>query len=362
MDMVSPLMGQMLFEDHPTFEASRCINARQKKVPCDDCMRICPQGLYPGSLNSVDWSACDNCNLCVSACPSRSLAPSAANASRHRVCLDGDGRAEVIVTCSNSEFRGDLPVHCIAAIPWELLACFAAAKHVVLDCSNCESCSFASRDRMRALLDDSLERVGELLGREAFCERVKVVRSGEKAQKKKLDQSVSRRGFFDRVGREGKLIARQGVDAYLRKAGLSGASSGLLYRSWLYDVVDFGALCGNRYDSRSRMPVFGERCWGCGICKDLCPQEALRFEDMEHGETLVVVDPLRCTGCGVCDLFCDSNGIEGIEAQPVDKVDFKELTRIRIEACGRCGRPLPPIRQNAYCVSCERKMEKFKTL
>lgn len=56
-----------------------------------------------------------------------------------------------------------------------------------------------------------------------------------------------------------------------------------------------------------------ERCKGCNLCVEICPQKALaesvevnkkgfKFVEMKH--------PDKCTGCGLCVLMCPDSGIE----------------------------------------------------
>jgi len=50
--------------------------------------------------------------------------------------------------------------------------------------------------------------------------------------------------------------------------------------------------------------VRGEKCAGCGICVDLCPEGAIRME--QHA---VVVDPALCTACAACVAECPNEAI-----------------------------------------------------
>jgi len=46
----------------------------------------------------------------------------------------------------------------------------------------------------------------------------------------------------------------------------------------------------------------GERCVGCGVCRENC-----RFEAIDEG---FHIDPFRCEGCGVCAFLCPVGAIE----------------------------------------------------
>ncbi|RLG43576.1 MAG: ATPase [Thermoproteota archaeon] len=51
--------------------------------------------------------------------------------------------------------------------------------------------------------------------------------------------------------------------------------------------------------------VFEEKCKGCGICSEKCPEEAIQI--IGHK---AVVSSLFCSGCGVCSLVCPEKAIE----------------------------------------------------
>jgi len=56
-----------------------------------------------------------------------------------------------------------------------------------------------------------------------------------------------------------------------------------------------------------------ERCKGCNLCIDVCPQKALaESEDVnEKGfKYIVMKHPEKCNGCGLCVLMCPDCGIE----------------------------------------------------
>jgi 2-oxoglutarate ferredoxin oxidoreductase subunit delta len=54
--------------------------------------------------------------------------------------------------------------------------------------------------------------------------------------------------------------------------------------------------------------VSENRCKGCGLCVDVCPQEILqlaqdRFNVKGH-HPVAVTDPDACTGCAMCATVC----------------------------------------------------------
>ncbi|MFW5730421.1 MAG: 4Fe-4S binding protein [Desulfonatronovibrionaceae bacterium] len=54
-----------------------------------------------------------------------------------------------------------------------------------------------------------------------------------------------------------------------------------------------------------------DRCDGCGLCKDVCPVEALKIINSHQrpGKKVALVDPTKCHGCGVCQATCPKEAI-----------------------------------------------------
>ncbi|MEJ2169322.1 MAG: 4Fe-4S binding protein [Desulfobacterales bacterium] len=65
-------------------------------------------------------------------------------------------------------------------------------------------------------------------------------------------------------------------------------------------------------DWRDQRPVIDpETCKQCGICKEVCPDDAVRVIDDQY-----VIDYDFCKGCGICAHECTA---EAIEMVPEDK-------------------------------------------
>ncbi len=52
-----------------------------------------------------------------------------------------------------------------------------------------------------------------------------------------------------------------------------------------------------------------ERCVGCGICVQMCPEEVLAME----GEKARVVNKEQCEECKACEVNCEYEAIKCIE-------------------------------------------------
>ena len=50
--------------------------------------------------------------------------------------------------------------------------------------------------------------------------------------------------------------------------------------------------------------VLEDKCCGCGACFQICPLEAIKMKEDEHGFRMPIVDSALCVGCGLCMKSC----------------------------------------------------------
>lgn len=86
-------------------------------------------------------------------------------------------------------------------------------------------------------------------------------------------------------------------------------------------------------------------CLGCGDCKNVCPESAIKISDK-----LSEVDPDRCISCGACITTCPKKIIERIPASAPVYVacsskckgkDVMNACKVGCIACGMCARKCP---------------------
>lgn len=64
---------------------------------------------------------------------------------------------------------------------------------------------------------------------------------------------------------------------------------------------------------KRKFKIDKERCKGCLLCVETCPQKALVPADEVSNKGLcyvVLEHPEKCTGCGMCVLICPDCAIE----------------------------------------------------
>ena len=108
-------------------------------------------------------------------------------------------------------------------------------------------------------------------------------------------------------------------------------------------------------------------CLGCGDCKNVCPESAIKISDK-----LSEVDPDRCISCGACITTCPKKIIERIPASaPVycacsskcKGKDVMNACKVGCIACGMCAKKCPhgaitmvdnlPVFDYSKCTGCK---------
>ncbi len=82
-----------------------------------------------------------------------------------------------------------------------------------------------------------------------------------------------------------------------------------------------------------------DACWGCGLCADLCPHEAVRMEDRRPR-----VSAEKCKSCGLCVSSCPSYAMDlmgcrrSMISRAIWRASVSPRPRLLVFACDGCGR------------------------
>ena len=116
------------------------------------------------------------------------------------------------------------------------------------------------------------------------------------------------------------------------------------------NAPDAFRYCGNPTCASNASILGGNKvckygCLGCGDCKEVCPESAIKVEGK-----LSEVDPDRCVSCGACIQTCPKKIIERIPATAPVYVacsskckgkDVMNACKVGCIACGMCARKCP---------------------
>lgn len=286
------VVNRALAENHPTKDYEHCLNRHQIKHKCTVCADVCPAHVYsgPGS-RKADFTDCINCNLCVTACPTRCIASSAMNVSAYLKVLKAP---EKTIYISSREYEGTahLRVDYFAALSWEYLSCIGLHKKAVFLTQNLPELTPQAEE----VWQKTLQNLKYFFGKEEFCKRFIFLKQPE--QEKGLE--ISRRELFKKANEE--LKSR--ISSFVPSESMM---DGLLYRYLLKNILSEGSFTGS---FGWVVPIITPKCRGCGVCTTLCPQKAISAKK-ENEQFQILFYPFRCSHCGLCQKTCIHHAIDG---------------------------------------------------
>ena len=333
-------------EDHPFLSLSHCINRKQKHLACTACMDICPKGVYDREQKTPPkWNVCQNCGLCVSACPSRCIAPSPSNAKRRLLLAEKTG--EVVLSCRRAENTAGHIEECLALLSWEFLAYLALGGKLILNLMPCRDCL---HEECLDLLEDQLYKLKCFLGEEAYAQRVKICFDSLPPVE---GEGMSRRAFFSALRHGGQKTAALVVNDLVGEK-----VDAMIDRRLLAQRVRVLAAQDEQFSCRMELPWMKKECFGCGIFALLCPHGALEIGEEQDGMRSIYITPHKCTGCGVCKAVCRDGCIEQIGLTQLPHMDRLLLAQVSSRSCEGCGRAISPRKGETLCIACRQKRRK----
>lgn len=332
-------IGKTIDEDHPRIDTGHCLDVKKRTDPCGICEEICPTGATVG-CRTHEWNTCIDCNLCVSACPTRALRPSADTIDKFLRGIESDA-AEITLNCEQHEAEGYIKTYCLGGIPWEVLALCALDKRVMLNTSMCTDCPETAG---KAQFIAALRKTREFLGKKFFEERIRFTESTP-------DSGFSRRETLDMMRGVGKNLTNN----MLNRAEGSRVD-GLFFRRMLADRMADRKEGDPTYTLHTI--TFNDSCWACNLCKNICPEKAISIEhDKEDGEYAVVHAPWLCVTCGLCKAVCADDAIEGFISFKTDDPIVPLATDAHPQVCEVCGGNYRPD-GTTTCARCIAKEER----
>lgn len=346
-------MDMLMKAPHPEVDRRQCWNLHPHRDACTACKDVCPYAdeIWTRPNLVKDWNACTNCGLCVSACRSRCIAPSQEQV-QHDIGAADSTEDTIWLGCEKSERQNTLVRECVAAVPWEALACLALCKKVVLDLTPCGECE---NEACAAQLRGELERLVEFFGERLFEARFTLAYETDTAPFRVKE--VSRREMFSQVS-HGSV---QGTKQLLRTLPILRDDD-----ENMSHALDFRLLLNQRTKQLKsametplhygfHLPSFNDKCYACGKCEKACRAGALKFEDMPNGQTRVVVTPWKCSECGVCVNACSVHAIGEMKLYQLTTLGPVIVHKMQKVVCADCGKPIPANNVDGICGVCRVK-------
>lgn len=350
-DMALYALGIASRESHPIRLRDLCLNTVQCKFPCTDCSDACPEHIDLHGENT-DWSACTNCNLCVTACPTGAIRESAASLQQ-TLSVAGSDMPSVTIACGRYGKPHDIQPSCIAAMPWEEIALIALEKRVILKTSPCRTCPETA---CAARIKETIGTLRRFFGAEEFAARImpkdKPAAADGAPEAGAAQKSANRRAIVESTAR---ILKGAGAE-------LGGAERRLPdYRTMLRDAL--AAMPeGERPACSWETLAENGSCRACGICVKMCPRNAFALSlgtgHDSGGETdsnnVLIHDASLCTQCGLCYMSCPEGALEGWETLRTAKLPAEKSFALDISFCEKCGKPFKKKGGATRCTACSR--------
>ncbi|MDO5028113.1 MAG: 4Fe-4S binding protein [Bacillota bacterium] len=325
--------------------SNTCLRSRKEKDKCTRCFDICPekalsltdQGVY------VDPLKCTGCNLCVTACYSRTLkSPDRPYLAFINKALD-ENLTSFSCTCMENKSKADVNFGCLRTIDPRFLAGIFAADlkaQVFMDFSHCDQCQYKDLGwDTKALIEDFREK--------AQGENLKI---SFESFKDKLDEDLSRRDLFKNIFKTTEDLAKSSVRSTSKSLGLDlereedlDTLIKILLKKAVKDGKDLGLYLPFVYSLDIEKP-----CVFCRTCQTFCPSGALKVESNKEADILSF-DPDLCNFCGRCLEKCPSNIFTKALLKDFEK---KHLYKKEKALCKGCKTNTSDLNEEGYCLAC----------
>lgn len=342
------LQNEYKITGEPSYTARYCMNAGPFGYPCDKCVRLCPEKLFPEpKTKRVKFDACTKCGICAAACPSAAITP--VNSRVREFMMAVAKEDEISVGCEVDEDTWTIQLDCLAALSWEQIAIAALKTGIALSVRKCAECE---REECRRQVFETIERARRFLGDDVFFSQVQIIEEGDEYVPQ--GKGISRRELLT-------FFMHMPLDTALNmlpKLG-TGEQNALIYRAILRDMIQekYASL---PKEKRPRyimdLPRVNDKCYMCGNCKRQCPEKALDFKPSDDGETfMVTVEAWKCTACGVCEKICREKAITGMSPMAIPHIGKVMVKRVKMIKCALCGKPIKAGTEDGLCDICRIK-------
>ena len=337
-------------EHHPFLNSERCINRKQKRLPCTICKDVCPQDVFQQIRGEAPkWNQCIDCRLCVSACPGRCLAAAPESLKPYLTGYDDSGI--VRLGCTSTEHTVKLEEYCVASIPWEFIAYLALRMKVYLY-TPCDDCADSVARRM---LEEHLDILKHFLGEKLYASHIVRIRTdADIPEEDSPERVVNRQELFSMMKSQVKNQALRAV-ADVNVEDYDGLFYRRLLASHVYKLYEAAKEQGSRTSFEVKLPHFTSSCYTCDACARLCPQGAISYGPVKDGKRGIYITPWKCTGCDVCRVVCREKGIDELRYMKVPHMEKLLLTKVAVKECVQCGKPMKPDTEGDLCTFCATK-------
>lgn len=365
---------------YPEFRASRCTRYRFRYSECRRCAEVCPHEAIALSDEGVaiDSARCQNCALCVTACPTDALASgSFKTVDMLRQAIRQD---HFTIACAPCGAVADAVVPCLGAVDAASLAYLAKRRIPVTmyGTSHCGECAHRARGAAQLTLNlEACEVLTKAAGTaDARADWVPPLVDSAITPSPTIGKDdrfiASRRQWFRRVvGRGADELAQVAIPASSSlptpDQAIRPGAYALPERRELLQIV-----CQRRDDQPFSLPLhetlplmalsLQPDCTVCEACFRVCPTGAIEIEE-SPADWQLKFDSDRCVGCAVCMEVCQPRVLAAdaiFDARPEQPAGV--LLALSKQRCGRCDRHFVSHTRQETCPICRDDEDAFTAI
>ncbi len=368
------ILSPEVIETHP----EQCLRNLNKDSECRACEQACPlEAITLERYPEIDPDICSGCGICASVCPTGAL-ELAKNSTLKMADLMAEMLAasevkRVAFVCDKNRDRSaaDTPVVIVPCLgrlnqPLLLAAASMGATDMWIDTSACAECEFKVSEKWIA---EEAEKASSLLAGSGIELSISVGAdlpesfSAEHVEEATRSDQVSRRGFLSTLVREaasGALVFSGRFDEDAEAAGVKHVPQNrVVLATALYNLEKQGAKGVTEASGLVAYPSIGPDCNVCADCVTFCPTGALS-KVTKDGKTSIVLKVRDCVGCGLCEELCTQDAIKlGPPTEPVKPKAEVELVTYTLKVCDACGLEFGTFGDETVCRFCQKRKSIF---
>ncbi len=370
----------------PDFRAIACTRYRYRYSECRRCADACPHDAIDLTDEGAKLraSACTECALCTSACPTQAWSSPAFQPIE--LLREAIKRPACHLACEPSGCRGDATVPCLGAIDAAWLAYMAKRRIPVSlhGAAHCADCTHGRTGEAQLQLNlqavESLRLAATQGAAEADAAPAWVMpvladdtRSAQQKHRdeKKISNTSSRRTLFRRFFRRGAdpapAAVQHGQPAKAPQQAIRAGAQVLSERRELLQIVtqrkdDLPFTVGLDESLPLMQLSLQSGCTLCEACFRVCPTGAIQIVQ-NPGDWALSFDTDRCVACQVCLEACQPRVLDAqvaFDARPGQA----PITLIRRDKqrCSRCDRHFVSPSPESTCGICRDDEDAFTAI
>lgn len=296
-----------------------CLGLKLKQPVCGLCAAVCSSGALTANKRvRISQDRCDQCGRCASVCPTgylrfKGFSSEIVEKISQRI---ERGQQTLVFTCHNSQHQlpDAVTVPCLSSLRAGYLVYWVSlgAREIVYDLSGCAACVLEAQKCLHL----ELKRARNIIG--AWHLPAKIITSDSlPAQMISKDCAsslqLSRRGFFEYLGRRAKSVTKNIVGSYLNDQSNHTTFQLPDDRLYLLEALKRLDWIPVEQFSTGDLPwldlVISGKCNGCHVCSTFCPTGALKRYEV-NGNIEIRFLAARCVACGFCIAACPQHSLQ----------------------------------------------------